>query len=203
MMIDYPALEKALKKNEFTPHLFDKISDAIDYLMKTLNPAESIGMGGSVTIHESGLYEKLIEAGYQVHWHWNAPREQWHEIKEQARHAVIYICTANSVSMDGKLVFMDGSSNRVSAMLYGPRDVYLPVGKNKICTDLSAARKRITDVVAPKISRSRNYRNPCKESGKCLDCSTADRCCRVEVILHKKPRDVNMHILLINEELGY
>jgi hypothetical protein len=202
-MIDYPTLEKALKKNEFTPYLFETIFDAIDYLLKTLNPAESIGMGGSMTIQDSGLYEKLIEAGYQVHWHWNAPIEQWYEIREEARHAVIYICTANSVSMDGKLVFMDGASNRVSAMLYGPRDVYLLVGKNKICTDLSSARKRIFDVVAPKISKLKNYKTPCKETGKCYDCATTDRCCRVEVILHKKPRDVNMHVFLIDEELGY
>lgn len=203
MAVDYTKVLAAFRHNAFEAEFFDTAQECVQWILAHVEAGADIGFGGSKTVEAMGLYEKLAEDGHPVHWHWKEAKSDWKSVKERARQAPYYICSANALTEDGKIIQMDGASNRVSAMVYGPDEVFIPVGVNKLCPDLEAARERLFGEVGSKISQMVDYRNPCKKTGRCHDCNSPDRCCRVEMILHKCPHTVRMWVLLIDEELGF
>ena len=105
--------------------------------------------------------------------------------------------------MDGKLINMDGNGNRVASMVFGHEEVFIVVGKNKICKDYKSAIERIENIAAPKNAKRLGLDTPCNHFGKCNDCNTMDRMCSVETIIHRNPGKTKINICLVNEELGY
>ena len=193
-------LEKRLNKNNFNVKIFDNTAEAKKELLSEIKIEDSVGIGGSITIENLNIYEELKERGNNVFWHWKKDVEN--PIKK-ARDADIYLTSTNALTMDGKFVNMDGNGNRVSSMFYGHSDVFIIVGKNKICDDYKAARNRIDNIAAPKNAKRLNLNTPCVHTGKCIDCDSEDRICKIETIIHKNPGQTNIHIYLINEGLGY
>ncbi len=193
-------LEKILPKNGYIVKTFNNLTEAKDELLSEIKIEESVGIGGSITIQEMGIYEELRERGTEVYWHWKKDVEN---AAAKAINADTYITSTNALTMDGKLVNMDGNGNRVASMIYGHKDVYIVVGKNKICKDYEDARERIKNVAAPMNAKRLNLSTPCTYTGKCIDCDSPQRICKAEVIIHKKPGASNIHIYLVDEELGY
>ncbi|MDR7857018.1 lactate utilization protein [Tissierella sp.] len=193
-------LESMLKRNSFEVKMFNNIVEAKEELLSQIKLEESVGMGGSITVQEMELYEDLRDRGNDVYWHWKKDIEN---AINKAKNADTYITSTNAITMDGKLVNMDGNGNRVGAMIYGHKDVYILVGKNKICSDYEAARERIKNIAAPMNAKRLNLNTPCVHTGKCIDCDSPQRICKAEVILHRNPGSTKIHIYLIDEELGY
>lgn len=193
-------LEKILIKNGFKVKTFNKIEEAKDDLLSKIKIDESVGIGGSMTIDKMDIYDDLKAKGGEVYWHW---RKDIADAATKARDADTYITSTNALTMDGKLVNMDGNGNRVSAMIYGHKDVYIIVGKNKISKSYEEARERIRNIAAPMNAKRLNLDTPCAHTGKCSDCDSPQRICRAEVIIHKNPSATNINIYLIDEELGY
>ena len=193
--------EKSLKKNGFKVKVFNNIDEAKEVLMEAIDTHESIGFGGSMTLFEMGIYEDLKNRGNKVYWHWKG--EDKKAELDAARSSDIYISSTNALTLDGKLVNMDGTGNRVSSMFYGHKRVYIVAGKNKICKDYDEAIYRIKNIAAPKNTKRLNTDTPYKYTGKCSDCNSLDRICNVEVIIHKNTSAANINIFLIDEDLGY
>lgn len=193
-------LEKVLTNNGFKVKTFNNILEAKESLLSQIKNDESIGIGGSITIQEMDIYENLKAKGNQVYWHW---KQDIPNAAAKAIDADTYITSTNALTMDGKLVNMDGNGNRVSAMIFGHKDVYIIVGKNKICKDYEGARERIRNVAAPMNAKRLQLETPCTHTGICSDCDSSQRICRVEVIIHKNPNGTNINIYLIDKELGY
>lgn len=193
-------LEKALTRNGFNFKTFKNILEVKEELLSKINIKETVGIGGSITVQEIGIYEELKGRGNEVYWHW---RKDVENPTAKAINADTYITSTNALTMDGKLVNMDGNGNRVSSMIFGHKDVYIIVGKNKICKDYDEARERIRSTAAPMNAKRLNLNTPCTHTGKCMDCDSPDRICKAEVILHKKPGAMNINIYLIDEVLGY
>ncbi|NLL82005.1 MAG: LUD domain-containing protein [Tissierellia bacterium] len=194
-------LINVFEKKGYQVKCFKDSKAASDDLLKDIRIDDIVGIGGSVTILDMGLYEQLTNRGNTVYWHWKS--EDKKETLANAKNADVYLSSVNAISKDGKIVNMDGTSNRVSSMIYGHRDVYLIVGKNKICNNLQEAIDRIYTVAAPKNAKRINAKTPCSFTGKCNDCSSPDRICCTEVIFHKKPNGSNIILYFIDEELGY
>lgn len=193
-------LEKVLSKNGFMVKTFNNVSQAKEELLSVIKNDESIGIGGSITIQDMGIYENLKDRGNEIYWHW---RKDVENAAIKAINTDAYITSTNALTMDGKLVNMDGNGNRVAAMIYGHKDVYIIVGKNKICKDYDEARERIKNIAAPLNAKRLNLNTPCTHTGKCIDCDSPQRICKAEVVIHKKPGSTNIHIYLVDEELGY
>ncbi|MBU5427286.1 lactate utilization protein [Tissierella pigra] len=193
-------LEKVLKNNGFIVKTFENTTKAKEELLLDIKKEDSVGIGGSMTIQDMGIYEELKERGNEVYWHW---RKDTQNPIEKAMTSDIYITSTNAITLDGKLVNMDGNGNRVASMFFGHKDVYIVIGKNKICTDYDAAIERIRNIAAPLNAKRLNLNTPCTHTGKCSDCESPDRICKVETIIHKKPNTTTIHIYLVNEELGY
>lgn len=193
--------KEALEKNGFKVMFFDEVDKMKETLLEKIELDKSIAFGGSMTLKEIGLYKDLKDRGNEIYWHWKAKDGQA-ELKA-ARDADIYISSTNALTLDGKLVNMDGVGNRVASMFYGHERVYIIAGRNKICKDYDEARERIKMIAAPKNASRLNTNTPCRFTGRCNDCDSSDRICKIEVIIHKNPTGGDIRIYLIDEELGY
>ncbi len=117
--------------------------------------------------------------------------------------ADIMIASTNAITLDGKLVNLDGTGNRVAAMAFGPKKVILLVGMNKITPDLDTAIERVKHYAAPVNAIRVGLKNPCVETGLCTDCKTPQRICNIWSIIEGHMYQGRIHVKLIGENLGY
>ena len=197
---------KALKKNGFYAEFFRDRRSAKDWLLKELKGFEVIGVGGSVTIRELGILEELERDGKHVLDHWKKGLSQEEIVSIRKRHLTCdaFLTSVNALTQDGVLVSMDGIGNRVAAMIFGPKKVFVVVGRNKIVEDVHGAIRRIKDVAAPKNAERFGLKDlPCVKAERCVNCNHPNRICRALVILEKRPMLTDVVVCLVDEELGY
>ena len=125
------------------------------------------------------------------------------ELRRRGMSADIMIASSNAITLDGKLVNLDGMGNRVAAMAFGPKKVILLVGMNKIVPDLETAMARVKHYAAPVNNIRLDYKNPCTETGLCTDCKTPERICNMWSIIEGHMIKNRVHVKLIGESLGY
>jgi hypothetical protein len=117
--------------------------------------------------------------------------------------ADVMIASSNAITLDGKLVNLDGMGNRVAAMIFGPKKVILVVGVNKIVPDLDSAMARVKHYSAPVNSIRLGLKNPCVETGLCADCKSPQRICNMWSIIEGHMIKDRIHVKLVGEDLGY
>ena len=195
-MADLAKLQKNLEERGFTVTRFDTAAQAADYLDAALD-GKSVGIGGSVTIQEMGLAERLREHA-QVLWHWAGSTTQ------DAAGAQVYLTSVNGAAETGELINIDGTGNRVASGLFGHEKVYFVVGRNKVAPDYDAALWRARNIAAPKNAQRLNRKTPCAAKGdRCYDCKSPERICRALVVYWEKPGSMDMEVVLVDEDLGY
>ena len=199
-MADLEKTTKNLEHRGFRAHFFATGAEAADYLAQTLHNT-CIGIGGSVTIDEIGVYDRL-SADNDVIWRWKKPTP---DSRERGAAAETFLCSANGVSETGEIVNIDGYGNRVAPTIYGPQRVFLVVGKNKIAPDLNGAIDRARNIAAPLNARRRNRHTPCAVGEpRCHDCRSPEKICGVMTVFFMPPTSIKeFHVLLVNEDLGY
>lgn len=195
---------KALEERKVAASYAESRKEAREYLLKAIPPGSTVGIGGSMTISELGLDTLLTEKGCTVYWHWNedsAPEQE--AARRMAAGADFYLCSANALTLDGKLVNIDGTGNRVASMVYGPRKAIIVCGINKLAENLDAAMKRVKNTACPQNARRLKKKTPCAEKDRCFDCRSGDRMCNVTTIIEGKPGGIDMEVLIVGEELGF
>ena len=199
-MADLEKTRKNLEHRGFRAHVFATGAEAADYLAQTLHNT-CIGIGGSVTIDEIGVYDRL-SADNDVIWRWKKPTP---DSRERGAAAETFLCSANGVSETGEIVNIDGYGNRVAPTIYGPQRVFLVVGKNKIAPDLNGAIDRARNIAAPLNARRLNRHTPCAVGEpRCHDCRSPEKICGVMTVFFMPPTSIKeFHVLLVNEDLGY
>lgn len=193
--------KNSLLKNGFKAQVFSSSQEAKEALLNDIGLDESIAFGGSITLNDLGLYEEFKNRGNDVYWHWKVDDKR--AALDSAVNTDIYLCSTNALTLDGKLVNMDGTGNRVASMIFGHKRVYVIAGKNKICKDYNEARERIKNIAAPLNAKRLNVNTPCKFTGKCNDCNSPERICKVETVLHENPGGTEIIVYIVNEDLGY
>lgn len=165
----------------------------------------SVGVPGSVTIRELGLPEKYEEKGCTVFHHWdpNLPREKRTARLLEENYADWFVTSANAMTIDGKIVNIDGTGNRVAAMAWAPGKILYIVSLNKAARDLDTAIARARDSASPPNALRVGSQTPCRYTGHCVDCDAPDRVCRVVTIMERVPLGREAHIILVGEALGY
>ena len=195
-MADLEKLRRNLEAEGFTVSCFGTAAQAADYLDAALD-GKTIGIGGSVTIRDMGLAERLSTHA-RVYWHWDEAT------LEQAAAAQVYLTSVNGLAETGELINIDGTGNRVASGLYGHEKVYFVVGRNKVAPDYDAALWRARNIAAPKNAQRLQVRTPCAAKGdRCYDCKSPGRICRALVVYWEKPKSMDMEVVLIDEDLGY
>lgn len=193
-----------LKINGFGVKYFENSKAAVNALLDEIAPEKSVGFGGSMTIDELKIYEMLKERGNPVYWHFRLEKDLDRvSVLKQAASADIYLSSSNAITESGSLVNIDGTGNRLSAMLFGHEKVIIIAGVNKIARSLDEAFIRIKNVAAPLNTKRLKRDTPCAQVGKCMNCDVPDRVCRATLIIDRQPGGVPITIYLINEGLGY
>lgn len=175
-------------------------------IFNKINP-QTVSWGDSLTLHSLGIISKLQQLkGVELietfgeHLTW---REQIYN-RKKALSAHMFLTGTNAVTNKGQLVNLDMVGNRVAAIAFGPRNVVIFVGVNKVVEDIDAAIYRIKSIAAPmNAKRHSNLKTPCQSTGKCIDCSSPQRLCNTWVITEKSYPTGRIKIILINEQLGF
>ena len=192
-----------LNKRRFHATRFPTLSQAKEAILDLIG-ARSVGIGGSHTISESGLYEALKERGNTVYCHTYVPVEEKKAVRKAAMNADVYLCSANAVTQNGVIVNIDGTGNRVAATIFGPETVILLVGRNKLVATVEEGIQRTKRECCPKNARRLGLKTPCAATGICGDCSSPARMCNVTV-LHEYPTrySQDFYVFVVDEDLGW
>ena len=184
----------------------DNAKEALDKVMFLIPKEAKVGIGGSVTVRDIGLVEAIEKQGNTIFMdRGRRPIELKEKIKvrKEALTSDVYLASSNAITLQGQLVNIDGTGNRVSAMIFGPKKVIIVAGANKLVDTLDEALARIRNIAGPLNGKRLNLKTPCALTGKCTDCNSPDRMCKITVILEKKPSLSDITIVLVGENLGY
>lgn len=188
---------KNLELRGFPVKFFATGAEAAEYLCGEIKDT-SVGIGGSKTVEQLGLFEKLSESN-TVYWHWRTPG---HETLLKENEAAVFLSSANAISEDGQILNIDGRGNRLAGQVFGKKKTYIIAGTNKICPDFESALHRARNVAAVENVKRFPFDVPCKLDGKCHDCRSPQRACNALLVLWGPMMDMEMEIVLIDEELG-
>ena len=194
----FETVKKNLEARGFSVKTFDTAAEAAAYLDGAIDGV-SVGIGGSLTVQEMGLHEKLA-AHNTVHWHWTDGQEA----RAKSAGADVYITSANGLAETGEVINIDGFGNRVASTLYGHKKLYFIIGRNKLAPTYDEALWRARNIAAPKNAQRLGKKTPCAVNGdRCYDCKSPERICRGLVVLWEAMMGMEMEVVLVDEELGY
>ena len=168
----------------------------------SLSPeGSSVTMGGALSAHEIGLVE-AVQTGNYVFID-RAKFENPREAMLAAYDADWFLSSANAMTEDGVLVNIDGNANRVSCIANGPKHVLFIVGMNKVCSDIDGAMKRARNVAAPINAQRFGLNTPCSKTGACQNCKSPDTICCQFLITRFSRHAGRIHVILVNDALGF
>lgn len=202
-------LKKTLEHNNFEVYIAERPAEARDIVFKTILPAlapSTMSWGGSMTLAETGIQDALLnDSGVEIINPYAAgiSREEAFELRRKALLSDLYFTGTNAITEDGRLVNLDGFGNRVAALHFGPRNVVVVVGRNKIVPGIEEAMMRIKNYVAPINVMRLDRKTPCLDTSVCQDCCSSERICNVWTITEKSFPRGRIKVMLVNQDLGY
>lgn len=196
-MTDFTKVKTNLEKRGYAVSCFATAAEAVDYLDGKLD-GRTIGVGGSVTIREMGLFDRLKTHNTMcAHWEGGS--------KEEAAAAQVYLSSVNGLAETGEMVNIDGVGNRIASTVFGHEELYLVVGRNKLASDYDGAVWRARNIASPKNAVRLQRKTPCAVKGdRCYDCSSPERLCRGMMVLWEPSSGIGRtEVVLVDEDLGY
>ena len=195
-----------LKKRRMEGSYAATAEGAKEEILAAIPEGASVFRGGSMTSVGMGLWEDMARLpGVEVidPYRPELSPEEGLQARRRGLTADVMIASSNAVTLDGKLVNLDGMGNRVAAMIFGPVKVILAVGMNKVAPDLETAMARVKHYAAPVNSIRLGLKTPCVEKGLCTDCRSPQRICNMWSIIEGHMTEGRIHVKLIGEDLGY
>ena len=167
------------------------------------NGKKTVGYGGSMTLDENGFKDSVTAAGHEliIRENYKTPEEE-KELKSKLTNADFFLMSTNAITLDGELVNIDGRGNRVSYLIYGPDNVIVIAGMNKVVSTVEDGYRRIRNIATPPNCNRLDCKTPCATTGKCGECFTDSICC--EFVTTRMSRVPNrIKVILVGETLGY
>ena len=167
------------------------------------NEKKTVGYGGSMTLDENGFKDSVTAAGHEliIRENYKTPEEE-KELKSKLTNAFFFLMSTNAITLDGELVNIDGRGNRVSYLIYGPDNVIVIAGMNKVVSTVEDGYRRIRNIATPPNCNRLDCKTPCATTGKCGECFTDSICC--EFVTTRMSRVPNrIKVILVGETLGY
>jgi L-lactate utilization protein LutB len=199
-----PRVADAFRKRSFEAEYFDTREEAIEKIISIIPKDHLVAWGGSKTMAELAVQERLAKEGYKLLDRDKAstPEERL-EVMRRALLCDTYLSSSNAISEDGQLVNIDGYGNRVAAMIFGPKQVIVAAGMNKVAKTLEDAVVRARTIAAPlNMQRFPNNKTPCNETGTCANCLSSDTICSYFVTTRFCKPAGRIKVILIGEDLG-
>lgn len=191
---------KGLESRNMTGYYAASREEALTQALSLIGEGSSVAMGGCMSAGEIGLTKAITEGNYN---YVDRSKMEPREGLLAAYDADVFVTSANAITSDGIMVNIDGNANRVSCIAQGPKKVVMIVGMNKVCDDLDGAMKRARNVAAPINAQRFDIDTPCKKTGRCFDCKSMDTICCQFLITRFSRHTGRIHVILVNDELGY
>ena len=192
---------KGLNSRNMTGYYAKDKDEALKLALELIPEGSTVTMGGAMSAHEIGLVKVLKEGNYNF-----IDRDDYEDKRAAALLAYdadVFLSSTNAMTEDGVLVNIDGNSNRVSAIAHGPKKVVFIVGMNKVCPDVDSAIKRARNVAAPINAQRFGIVTPCTQTGSCMNCKSADTICCNFLITRYSRHTGRIHVILVDEILGF
>lgn len=207
-------LMENLKRNGMEPFYVETKEDVVPLIKTLVVQNATVSNGGSKTLEACGVMEHLRSGRYTFFDRTGLEGDEIRQCYINAFGCDAYFTSSNAVTMDGVLYNVDGNSNRVACIVYGPKSVIMVVGKNKIVKDMDEAVLRIKTIAAPKNTQRLSCKTPCAVTGECVSlqkdnpqvcdgCASQARICCNYVVTAQQRHVGRIKVILVNEELGY
>ena len=202
-------LKDALTENNFEVFVVENTDEAKSIVLEKIIPEiapKSVSWGGSLTFVATGLYDILKNSSdFNILDTYDKTLSPEESLERRRRSLLVdlFITGSNAVTETGQLVNLDMFGNRVGALTFGPKNVIIFVGRNKIVPDLDEAMFRIKNYAAPVNSMRLDKKTPCAKTSFCADCKSPDRICNIWTITEKSFPKKRIKIILINKDLGF
>lgn len=197
-------LVKNLQSRHFEAYYCNNREEALTKALELIPEGSSIGWGGALSAKQIGLIDAVRNGNYRVLDRDNcANAEQKEQVQREILFADTFIMGANALSLDGQMVSVDGTGNRVCALIYGPKSVIVIAGMNKVMDNLEQAYHRARTVAAPMNQQRFQLPNPCTTTGVCADCKCETSICNQIVITRNCRPAGRIKFILVGEELGF
>ncbi|MBR4139880.1 MAG: lactate utilization protein [Lachnospiraceae bacterium] len=195
---------KNMEKKNLEAYYCATSAEAVEKALSLMPEGASITWGGSESIKECGLMDAIQAANYELIDRTDAktPEEDRIMYSRQVM-ADFFLMSSNAITIDGELVNIDGRANRVSLLCWGPQNVIVIAGMNKITSDVESAIQRVRDAAAPPNTVRLNKNTPCAQTGRCGNCYSPDCICSQIVITRRSSTPKRIKVILVGEELGY
>lgn len=194
---------KHLQKRGMEGYYCADSKSAVQKALSLIPEGSTVTWGGSESIKECGLVEALKDAPVTIWDRKDVKPEDMKAFYLKAFSANVYLMSSNAITLDGQLVNIDGTGNRIAALTYGPDRVILIVGMNKVCPDLESAITRVHNVAAPPNCMRLNIENPCTKDGICHNCLSPTKICNMLHVMHFNRFPGRIQVVLVGEQLGY
>ena len=196
---------KNLEKNNIESYFVEDNSALIEKISEFVKEGDTVSVGGSMTLFETGVIEFLRNGKFNFldRYEQGLNGNDIKDIFRKTFSADAYFVSSNAVTEKGELYNVDGTGNRVAAMIYGPDNVIVIVGVNKIVRDVQEAIERNKEYAAPANAKRLNRNTPCTKVGYCMDCSSSERICNDYVLIRRQGQKGRIKVIIVGKELGY
>ncbi len=199
-------LIRKFKANNINAYMVENRQEAKALALSLIPHQAKIGMGNSLTLRETGIYDSLVSGAYDVIDQFEAGISPEENLKRRKQSLLtdVYLTGTSAITGNGELVNIDGKGNRVAAMMFGPDKVIVVAGKNKIVESEEAAWQRLRQKAAPALAKRLGRSTPCAQTGVCSDCNSPQRICRCYTVIRcQMPADNDrIHVIIVAEDLG-
>ena len=206
---------KNLKRNRMEAYYVDTKEEACELIKTLVNKGDTVSCGGSVTLKETGVYD-LISGGDYNFLDRSACKtpDEVEDIYRKTFSADAFFTSSNAVTENGELYNVDGNSNRVAMIVYGPKSVICVCGVNKIVKNIGEAIRRVKTKAAPPNTVRLGIDTPCAKTGECISlrqddpdmcagCHGDGRICCNYVVCAQQRHVGRIKVIIIGEEYGY
>ena len=198
-----PRVAAALHKRNMEGYYCSTADEAVEKVLELIPAGDVVSWGGVATVDELGIKEGLRHRGQPVIDRDTARTpEERRAMLHQALTCDTCLMSSNAISEDGQLVNIDGMGNRVAALCFGPKQVIVVAGMNKVAADLDGAIARARHIAAPANAQRFNGKTPCSANGQCADCTSPDCICAQMVVTRFCKVPGRIKVVLVGEELG-
>ena len=195
---------QGLKNRHMNGYYVHTKQEAFDLVFELMKSDSSVGWGGSDTINSLGIKEELYKRDFKVIDRDKAKdADEKYNIERETFYADYYLMSTNAITEDCILVNMDGHCNRVACLCFGPKQVIMVVGMNKVTKDIDSAISRLRNVAAPINNQRFGGNRPCQVTGSCANCLAQGCICDQLVITRNSMDPDRIHVILVDEVLGY
>jgi len=194
---------KALREHNIDAQYIPDTQALLQKLGEYINEGTSCGVGGSMTLFETGVIDYLRSSGCEYYGKAASNTKDLISNYRQSFFCDVYVTSSNAITEDGELYNVDGTGNRVAALTFGPSKVIVIAGANKIVRNLDEARRRIKYTAAPANNIRLEKPNPCVKTGVCMECRSPTNICITEVVTRGQSEKGRLTVLILPDSYGY